>query len=259
LLALRRAQLRAALRAAGETWIDDPGNTDPVSTRARARMALAGHSLDEAEAAEPSAADLADIFEGAAGDLSLRRQALEVSAEAGADLGAALLCAAGTSRPPRGPRLTRLLDLIRSGEDFVATLAGARIHCEGELIRIVRDIADGRRGEAVDMDLPPGRAVVWDGRFELRSRVGGARVGRLAGRSARLPPGLRAAVAASPAAIRPSLPVVIHADGTVECPSLRPSAVVEIRCLALARLGAARGAIVNEATLRRMAKTADPS
>ena len=40
LLAARRAELRAALVAAGETWIEDPANADPASPRARARQAL---------------------------------------------------------------------------------------------------------------------------------------------------------------------------------------------------------------------------
>ena len=41
LLTLRRAAIREALRAAGESWIDDPANDDPKLTRSWARKRLA--------------------------------------------------------------------------------------------------------------------------------------------------------------------------------------------------------------------------
>jgi tRNA(Ile)-lysidine synthase len=254
LLRLRRDQLRDALVAAGETWIEDPANDNPASARARARIELAGRPPGDMRMAATKAADLADFVEGPAGDLSLPRQSLIDSPRACANLAAALLCAAGTDRPPRGERLRRLLDRILAGETFVATLAGAKVHCVGERIHIVRDTADRRGGDFADLDLPPDRGVVWDGRFELRASVGGARVGHLAGRATRLPPDLHRAVLASPAAARPALPLVTHADGRLECPSLRASATVAFQALASSRLFAARGAIVSEATLRRMAK-----
>ena len=45
LLELRRAAIRDVLLQAGETWIDDPANEDPRSTRARARLRLGGEDL----------------------------------------------------------------------------------------------------------------------------------------------------------------------------------------------------------------------
>jgi hypothetical protein len=97
--------------------------------------------------------------------------------------------------------------------------------------------------------LPPGTTGVWDGRVELRAGVEGVRVLPLAGHAARLPPAARAAVLAAPAAIRPALPLVIHADGRMDCPTLLASALVRARPLSLNRLVAARGCVRHEADL----------
>ena len=51
----------------------------------------------------------------------------------------------------------------------------------------------------------------------------------------------------------------MHADGRMTCPTLLDATTVEIHGLALARLAAARGSIVNEGALRHMAKTASAS
>ena len=259
LLDITRADLRAGLRALGESWIEDPANADPLSARARARTELTGGWPSLVDAPAPGIADLSGVVEGVAGDISIPREALARAAAPDADLGAAVLCAAGTFRPPRKDRLARLLEAVLAGEPFVATLAGARIEFAGDRVHIVRDAADHRRGEVGEIALPMDMRVIWDGRFEMRSREGGARVGHLAGHAARLPTVLRRAVLSLPAATRPALPLVTHADGRMECPTLCASTSVEIQALALARLAAARGAIVNEAAMRRMAKPARPS
>ncbi len=252
LLDIRRAALRDDLARRGETWIEDPANTDPSSARARARQALGGGSGRRAggaaEATPPG--DMEDVIEGPAADLRLPAGWL-VSA---ADLGAAVLSVGGGGRPPRPEALERLLERIRLGEPFVATLAGSRFAFDGANAHIVRATADHRRHVGGDAHLALNEPTVWDGRFEVRAMVEGARVGHLAGRAARLAPPARREILAIPAAARLAMPAVIQADGRVECPTLRQTPDFAVRTLAWGRLAAARGAIVNETALWRMAK-----
>jgi tRNA(Ile)-lysidine synthase len=258
LLGVGRAELRTALAALGETWIEDPANQDLGSVRARARIRLQGGPVGVA-APDPAARRLDMVTQGAAGDLFIPRGALVNSGRASSDLGAALLCAGGGDRPPRGDSLRRLLEQVEADGRFIATLAGARLQSADGGLHIVREAGDERRARSVDMHLPIGRPVVWDGRFELRASAAGARVGRLAGRAAGLPTTLRRAILTVPPASRPSLPLVSLADGAMALPTLIACPFVEARALALARLTAALGAIVNEAGLRWMAETARPS
>jgi tRNA(Ile)-lysidine synthase len=254
LLGVRRADLRATLAALGETWIDDPGNVDPRSARARARRLIAGVAVDEEPETGRAAAPELDVRMGPAGDLTLPVDRLTAVAEDLSLLGAALVCAAGAERPPRRERLTRLMARLAAHGSFVATLAGARVESDGTRAHIVRDAGDTRRARMADTALPGGRAVVWDGRFEFTARSSGARVGPLAGQTGRLPPPLRATLSQIPPSARRALPLVTHADGALTLPTVRQDPLVEARPLALPRLAAARGAIIDEAALRRMAK-----
>ncbi len=263
LLGMGRSALRAALAGLGETWIEDPGNTDPASLRARSRAALArlppaGTPVDQAIEGG-TAASLDEIRQGPAADLHLPLSRLLGAADGGALLGTALLCAAGTDRPPRRQSLGRLLSRAAEGGSFVATLGGARVSARDGWTHVVRDAADRRRGALDDIALPEGQTIVWDGRFEMTASEAGARVGFLAGRAAALSEPLRRALLASPAAARRAIPLVSHPDGALECPSLVPSRRIRATSLALPRLMAARGGILDEATLRRMAKPVGPS
>lgn len=99
LLSLTRGEIRAALTADGETWLEDPANTDLRYARARARA-----SADPSKG-RPGAGSRGrppPIFSiDAAGAIRPPRDV------AAAHLAAALLCAAGTERPPRGEQLER--------------------------------------------------------------------------------------------------------------------------------------------------------
>lgn len=258
LLGLRRTALRAALSARGEGWIEDPGNVDPRSARARARMGIAGAPLDAEPAAARPVAQVLNVEAGAAGDLLVPIDRLTDATDGLGLLGAALLCAAGAERPPRREPLARLMARLATAEPFAATLAGARVESDGRRARLVRDAGDSRRAPMGDMALPGGRAVVWDGRFEIAVRSTGLRVGPLAGRAGRLPPTLRDALAGIAPPARRALPVVIHADDALTLPTLRPDPAVDVCALGLARLIAARGGIIDEAALRRMAKSVRP-
>jgi tRNA(Ile)-lysidine synthase len=258
LLALRRAALRATLTALGENWIDDPGNLDPRSARARARAMIAGAPLDDEAAPDCGASPALDLEVGAAGDLRLPIRRLIDANDGLRLLGAALLCASGAERPPRGERLARLLVRLAAREPFVATLGGARVWSDGAWVHLVRDAGDTRRRAMPEIALPQDRAVVWDGRFEITARSAGSTVAPLAGRPARLGPGLREALLGMSPFARRALPVVTHAGGASTLPTVRADPAVDVDLLAPARLAAARGAIIDEAALRRMAKVARP-
>jgi tRNA(Ile)-lysidine synthase len=255
------------LSALGETWIDDPGNADPQSARARARASIADGPLSDepSESRRSGAIDCTGIACGAAGDLSLAIDTL-IGPDGCSLLGAALLCAAGGERPPRRERLARLTARLAAREPFAATLSGCRVSSDGARAHLVRDAGDTRRaaqardaqGRApmADVVLPEGSALVWDGRFEVAASAGGAMIGPLAGRAGRLAPDLRRALRALSPAVRRALPLVAHSDGRQTLPTVRPDPAVDAFPLAPARLAATLEAIVDEEALRRMAKPA---
>jgi len=263
LLGVGRAALRHALSELGETWIDDPGNIDPRSARARARMLIAGgfrvaEPIADSRPPMAPAIPIADIVWGPAGDLSVPIDALADPADGLRRLGVALLCAAGGERPPRRAPLAALMARLASRERFAATLAGCRVQCDGLQAQLVRDAGDARSRAVTDIPLPAGGTVVWDGRFEVRAKAPGAIVGPLAGRAARLAPGLRRALADVAPAARRALPRVTFADGREALPTVRPDPGVDIRLLAPARHAATLGAFIDEAALRRIAKPVLP-
>ncbi len=258
LIETRRACLRRGLATAGETWIDDPANVDMRLPRARARAALAaGGEAGPGASAQNGASLLGHVIEGAAGDLTVAREALRrAPADASrALIGAALLSVAGTARPPRGERLDRLIGRLVGREDFVATLAGARIEAGDPWVRVQREAGDRRRGGGVAMGLPAGATAVWDGRFEIEARTGGLAVAALGGLAGRLDRADRGALKAVPPAARPGLPAVIDGLGRVTCPRVVADPRLAIRSLIFARLAGAVGGFDSEAAMSRVAET----
>jgi tRNA(Ile)-lysidine synthase len=156
-----------------------------------------------------------------------------------AHVAAACLCAAGTSRPPRGDRLERLTTRLRSGETFTATLAGARIASDGETAVFTRD--PGRAG-LPELSVAPGKPTVWDGRFEIETTVPGT-VRALGGLSRQLPRDQQVALRAAPAALRPTLPGIVSRNGAVTCPILADHPSVRATALVLPRFEAAIGLV----------------
>ena len=209
LLSLTRDAIRRALAARGETWLDDPANEDLRYARARARASgVAEVAPVEAVSRRPPAFEV-----DRAGTLRLARDV------AAADLAAALLCAAGTERPPRGARLARLVERLRSDETFAATLSGARVEA-GEDVLICRDAGEIARGGLAPLDLAPGEMGVWDGRWEVTAGTEPLTVGALKGGTSRLSPSQRAALSAIPASARPSLPLIVRPGAVPYCPAL---------------------------------------
>jgi tRNA(Ile)-lysidine synthase len=158
----------------------------------------------------------------------------------------AALCAAGTSRPPRGDNLDFLLRRLRDGEPFVTTLGGARIEVDWRDIRVMREAGEISRGGLAATPLEADRISVWDGRFEIVTDRPGSTVQALSGRASRLPDAEQRRLKTLPAAARPSLPVVIGPEGSVSCPILAEHPSVRVRALALARFEAALGRVDRE-------------
>jgi tRNA(Ile)-lysidine synthase len=284
LLAAGRGEIRDWLTARGEAWLDDPANEDPRSARARARIRFSSpeeRSGTGEVAAKPTEGAFSrcppapNAPRGGEGYLVLPRTA------PAAHVAAACLCAAGTSQPPRGERLQRLVERIRGGESFTATLAGARIEAVGETVGFFREPGEARRsgpppvgevspqateGGVIErptlpptdpsdrlphggrgyFELPVGQTIVWDGRYELTAAAPGLAVRPLQGLAARLPAAQRQALKGLPAVARPGLPAVLAPDGTVTCPILAEAKATRARCLVMDRFEAATGRVDQE-------------
>ncbi len=249
LLGARRAAIREALRAAGETWIEDPANVDPRSMRARARLRLAGaEDPDPGVDDDPGLAALARAVAIAPqGFLRIEREALRraPAPRARRMLAAGVLCAGGGERPPRGDRLGRLFEQALGPASFQATLAGSKIVAEESLL-LTRDAGEARRGGLASIVLTPGVPAVWDGRFELTAREQGLTARALASGMSGLDKAQRQALHALPAPVRPGLPIVVGGEGPAICPILACAPSVGVRSLVAARFLAACGAISKE-------------
>lgn len=240
LLGERRAGLRAWLAAQRVDWIDDPANVDLRHGRSRARLALAeGAESGVPQQDRPLRADglMADGWGVVRAPRNLGPRALAFG----------LVVAGGGARPPRGARLSRLVQRLAAGEDFTAGLAGARLIAGAGGLTLVREAGDYRRRAEPVVELVPGVERVWDGRFALTADEPGWRVVPLAGRAARLGRPDRAVVAGQPAAARPGLPVLIRDDETG--PVLAQSRA-RVEALAAWRLALGLGQVEHEADLK---------
>lgn len=249
LLAVRRAAIRQDLRAEGWDWIDDPANDDLRQPRVRARRSVAAApAVPQPCANEREAAALAraaSIDEWAT--IRIDRDSLRrASGSAGRRvLAAAMLSAGGGDRPPRRERVDALLARLAGADAFAATLAGAKALAGREVV-IVRDAGESARGGLVRVPLEPGRASVWDGRFELRADRCGLDVVPLKGAQSRLDSAGRRRIKTAAAAARPAAPLVEDAGGRVVCPILAGADGIAVRSLVGDRFLAACGAVCRE-------------
>ena len=272
LLEVRRAALREWLSERGLVWLDDPSNEYARYARVRARSLLSlrekvsPEATDEGgrrgrlsvSAVEPPTGQVQRSHPSSgcsAATFSLKgrrdtldgRLLLDVDGLTVPVLSAALLCAAGTTQPPRTETLVRLLERIQSKALVQATLAGARIVADDGTIQIGREPT---RAGLPTLGLPSEEPVVWDGRFEIEADAAGWSVAPLAGLMARLPADDRARLRAVPAWARGALPALTR-DGTVRLP--RPFADGPGLALSLAgvRLAGACGLIAREGEIGR--------
>jgi tRNA(Ile)-lysidine synthase len=295
LLSVGRGEIRDWLAARGETWLDDPANEDPRSARAQARRDLRqANGLSSRTSARredpgptrssalPAVPDLRFATSGMTGQSAVTGHIVLPRDAPAAHVAAACLCAAGTVQPPRGERLQRLVDRIRAGETFTATLAGARIEAAGDVASFFREPGEARRsanpppvgkvsakptvgglverpmspptdpsgrlprGGRGDLRLPVGQPIIWDGRYELTAVEAGLSVRPLQGLAARLPRAQRQALKALPPAVRPALPAVVDPEGGVSCPILAGAKTTRARCLVADRFEAATGRVDQE-------------
>lgn len=192
LLGSTRADLRRTLHEAGLGWFEDPANTEARFARVRARQALAAapaiaqalHDLAGPAARLAAAVDAAALQAAAVGvaydadRLRIDHAVLEnLPAAALARLVAAALTAAGAGRRvAEEADAARLLARLQAGERAL-TFAGAKLELREDGLWFGRDpgAIGGRGGQArlAPWALPPGQAVMWDGRAELRSQAAG--------------------------------------------------------------------------------------
>jgi tRNA(Ile)-lysidine synthase len=252
MLGVRRAEIRSWLTARGERWIDDPANIDPGSARARARNRTAGAAAPHP--AESAPLEFAEACEfDAGGGLRLPRAVLrDAPLESVLTFVAiACVCAAGGLRRPATDRLRRVAEILRGPAQLAATLGGARIETEGADVSFLREPGEARRGGMASLYLPPGKAVVWDGRFEITAHRPGLHVDRLEGLARRLPREDQPALRALRPKARLALPVIVDGE-RFACPALSPVEGLDIRALTAERLWAACGLVEREPVQTRV-------
>lgn len=206
LLDARREDLRGWLRARDADWIEDPANADLRFARSRARRALA-----ERPAATPTPMTHAPTSRGV---IEVRDDVIRLARDADArSLAAALVCAGGGDRPPRGDRLSALRTRLATDETFAATLSGARLTADRDLVTVTREPGEFRRRAIAPVPLTDGVETVWDGRWAITPSGAGWSAGPAAGRLAALSGPDRARLQALPASARGARPVLIrHGD-----------------------------------------------
>lgn len=210
LLGERREALRDLLKARGLDWIEDPANLDLRFGRSRARKALAGvGSTAVAEGGAVRAIPAIRPMPFGAGFEVGRDVAAALPGKA---LAAVLVSASGGHVPPRGERLAGLARRLAGGEQFTATLSGARIESSGELVVIGREPGEMRRRGVGSLTLHAGDPIVWDGRVEATVDEPGWRVAAASGLLNRLSDADRAALAVLPGWARGAAAVLIR-DG----------------------------------------------
>lgn len=124
-------------------------------------------------------------------------------------LAAILVCAGGGDRLPDRARVKALARRLDTGEQFTASLAGARLTA-ADAVLITREPGEFARRPKPPLSLPAGEPAVWDGRFEITADEPGWFVAPAAGRLAALSPAERAALAVLPPPARAAAPVLIR-------------------------------------------------
>lgn len=181
LLELSRAELRAYLTRVGLTWIEDPSNDDLRFDRVRVRRALGvldeigitpralsavARNMDQAREALDWYSFLAarDHLRVEAGDVLVDLRGFRTLPDEIARrlVLRALAWIGGGPHPPRRSAAVALVDAMRRGQ--AGTLAGCRVLCTPQGLRICREYNAVRRHHRPAGDL-------WDGRWRLHSET----------------------------------------------------------------------------------------
>ena len=271
MLGAGRAEVRDWLAARAVGWIDDPANEDLKYARSRARASLlpsgeaGARAPDEGrgfEAAKPPldgrpspfpaspcpSGRLTDRFApGASTPLPMGGGLLEIGRAVDAHaLAAVLVCAGGGERTPRGEPLAGLLARLAAGEDFTASLCGARIEADGARVLVAREAGEFVRRPPPPMPLTPGAPAVWDGRWLIETDEPDWSVVAAAGRMTGLSDADRATLKGLPPAVRGGVPVLIRHEGGAP---VLAGAVAKARSLVEQRLALALDRMTHERDL----------
>lgn len=242
LLDARRADLRDYLRDRNADWIEDPANDDPRFARARARRSLTATTPVLDPAPDGPVTGVLGVED------DIIRLSRQVSARA---LSAALVCAGGGERPPRGYRLGAVLERLRTGQAFTATLCGARIEANAEHVFVTREPGEFRRLSVQPLPLHRGVETIWDGRWSLTAPDDGWLVVPAAGRLATLSDADRAVLAPISPAARGARPVLIR---NAPDASVLAGEGVKAKALVEARLALALDRMTHEQDLDALAR-----
>jgi tRNA(Ile)-lysidine synthase len=215
LLPVMPVRLRATLRRAGASWVEDPSNTDPATPRARLRAAFAREGAipvpELCRAARRHGVARRERETRVAGELARQVGLLPsgVAVIAGPAISAAALSAliwtiSGARHPPGTAAVARLARRLRP-----ATLHGAVILPTpgGWLV--------GREAAAQAGAVPARAGAVWDGRFRLLAAAHDGTVGPLGDDAARL-----RRWSDLPAALLRTVPAIRCSYGLFAVPSL---------------------------------------
>jgi len=236
LLGVSRKILRDILVARGQSWLEDPGNTDEERfERARVRKALitleelgitadsiaesAGRLRRARYAIESMAADFlsarVEVDPGGYVRLpsaSFRALPAEIAIHVLTDV---IRRVAGRARPPRLRKLEMLTQQIREAGSPAVTLGGCVVAADAAREEIVVCREPGRLS-APALTLSAGETVTWDGRFRISASAslpGTLRVDRLGDKNiAFLPEETRRS---HPAAALACLPALYDDDGVL--------------------------------------------
>jgi len=183
-LDIPRARLRATLRSAGQSCIEDPSNEEEAFKRVRLRrlapdMAAEGMTPDRLAATALRLGRARDALETATATILARSTRLYPEGYGELDiwplrdappeivlrcLSRVLTCIGGGRYPPRLERLERLYEAVMcETEPFAGrTLAGCRVMQRRGNLLVCREL------RAVRAVCPAAGDVLWDGRFRIR-------------------------------------------------------------------------------------------
>ncbi|MBB4952576.1 tRNA(Ile)-lysidine synthase [Agrobacterium vitis] len=186
LLTCRREEIRGFLSARGQSWLEDPSNSNPRSERARVRAALLHPSLSLPSLSLPSlsqatcpalpspqqrldlstqAADLirTHVTRPATGVIAVETDAFS-TAKAGLRhaLQALVTSLGGQSHGPSQQALNRLLALLDQPCGARLTLGRCLAHRHKQGLLLVREA----RGYPT-LTVAPGTHAIWDGRWQI--------------------------------------------------------------------------------------------